>query len=46
MLGGISHSGFYALAARGAIRITKIGARSFVHRDEIARVASGGGEAA
>ena len=34
-LGGISHSGFYNLVADGAIRLTKIGRRSYVTADEL-----------
>ena len=34
-LGGISHSNFYNLVADGAIRLTKIGRRSFVSADEL-----------
>ena len=37
-LGGISHSGFYVLVKRGLIRLTKIGRRSFVSRDELLAV--------
>ncbi len=45
-LGGISHSGFYKLVAEGAIRLTKIGRRSFVSDDELRAVAARGSEAA
>ena len=34
-LGDISHSGFYKLVNQGLIRLTKIGRRSFVTRDEL-----------
>lgn len=34
-LGGISHSGLYNLVANGAIRITKIGRRSYITADEL-----------
>ena len=35
MLGGLSHSGLYNLFASGAIRVTKIGRRSYVTAEEI-----------
>ncbi len=43
-LGGISHSGFYVLVKRGLIRLTKIGRRSFVSRDELLAVVAALGQ--
>lgn len=40
-LGGISHTGFYGLVAKGQIHLVKLGRRSFVTADEIRRIASG-----
>lgn len=36
-LGGLSHSKFYALVREGAIKLTKIGRRSYVTAQEIER---------
>jgi excisionase family DNA binding protein len=42
LLGSIGHSTLYGLVAAGKIRIIKIGRRTYVSADEIARIARDG----
>lgn len=41
LLGGMSHGLFYDQVNKNRIRLTKIGRRSFVSAEEIARIAKG-----
>lgn len=42
LLGGISHTTFYALVGAGQIQLVKLGRRSFVAAGELQRIAAGG----
>ena len=46
LLGGIGHSLFYSMVSDGRVRLTKIGARSFVSDAELKRAAGISPEAA
>lgn len=41
LLGGWSNSFFYEQVAKGVVRLVKVGRRSFVSAEEIARIARG-----